>query len=184
MNRAFFFILLPSLLLPSCREERKTSGESPKSEISSEHTALQSSFRYVLTGTDAVEIGETVAENFIELVAGIYEGSISESDAGNCLIRREAIFDCAFQTALEDRLIYDGVLTARQHFQFALTRNPTFEKDYDNPLDLYGELKDSGFNSDDPIHRGDLVFIGRETFTTKGGILASLPVFRVVNFRP
>lgn len=150
-------------------------------------TVSKASFRYVVDGRSAVDIGRTDAEHLIHLIDGIYGGAISDAQAKQCLVRREAVGGsnpCEFQYLVDDYLIYEGVLSVRAHYQFALVRDRSFEDGYKSPSEFYKMLKGGGFFSGDPLYWDGLVFVGRATFTTAQGVVVSVPVFKSVNVQP
>lgn len=150
-------------------------------------TVSKSKFRYMLDGTDSVEIGDTPTSDLIELVAGIYEGTIPESTAMKCLVLPDAIggsHPCGFERVVGERLIYEGGLSSRERYQFALVRDHSFEEGYPTPAEFYADIKESDYHSDNPIRNGSLIFVGRENFTTRVGFVLSIPVFKVVNVQP
>jgi GYF domain 2 len=141
-------------------------------------------FMHVLDGVNKCDIGGAVVMNFNELVAGLYDGAIPDATAKKCLALQGSIGGkkpCDFQHALEDYLIYEGVLTVREHFQFALIREPIFEEGYPSPAHLYEEIKGGGHHGGNPLYKGGLVYVGMGKFTLANGLVKMLPVFRVVN---
>lgn len=148
--------------------------------------AEPSSFKYVLDGTER-EVGSVVISHLMELVAGLYVGAIQQSDAKKCLVLNQAIggqYPSDFQQVVGDYLVYDGVLTVHEHYNFGIVREPLFEEGYDDLGKLYNDIRRSQHHSANPLHRGGLIFVGMEQFTTQGGFVRQIPVFRVMNVQP
>ncbi|MCB1225593.1 MAG: DUF4339 domain-containing protein [Verrucomicrobiales bacterium] len=144
----------------------------------------QSRFAHVLDGEKGHKVGAVVVGHLMELVAGLYEGTIPEQDAKACLVKQEAIggrYPSDFQQVMEKHLLYEGVLSVRDHFQFALLREPLFEEGHGDLLKLYEDIRRSRFHSANPLYKGALVYVGMEQFATQGGFVRQIPVFRVVN---
>lgn len=178
--KAVRFWVLESDVLPMSNPAAKWAADKSKA-------VSKGSFIHVLDGEQPRKVGAVVVRNFIELVAGIYEGTISEAVAKQCLVLQGSVGGtnpCDFRDVLENHLIYEGVLTVRQHFQFALIREPAFEEGYSNPMQLYKEIEGSGHHSGNPLHKGALVFKETEEFATTAGLVRQIPVFRVVNVQP
>lgn len=178
--RAARFWVLGSDLVPMSSAAAKWATDKTKN-------VSKTRFAHVLDGEQPRKIGAIAVSNFMELVAGLYEGTVPETVAKRTLVLRESIGGanpCDFRDVLKDHLIYEGVLTARKHFQFALMRDAAFEVGYTNPMQLYKEIGGGGFHSGNPLYKGALVYEGMKQFATTGGAVRQIPVFRVVNAQP
>jgi hypothetical protein len=178
--RATRFWVFESDLLPMSNPAAKWAADKSKA-------VSKARFSHVLDGEKPHEIGAVTILNFIEFIAGLYEGTIPDAAAKKCLVMRESIGGtnpCDFQQVLADHLIYEGVLTVREHFQFALIRERAFEEGYADPMQLYKEVEGSGHHSGNPLYKGALVFEGKREFATRTGLVRQIPVFRVVNVQP
>ena len=150
------------------------------------NTVNKADFAHVLEGHE-VTIGSVIIGNFVELVAGLYEGAISDASARKCLAMRESIggvTPCDLQRVVGQRLIYEGVFSVHEHFLFGLVREPAFEKGNANPARMYEEIRHSSSDNRNPLFKGALVYTGMEDFTTEGGFVRQIPVFKVVNVQP
>lgn len=176
--------LLP-LNHPAAIMAPKSTPENARAKAKPAKSVRKSDFLYVLNSSISNVIADVDVKSLVHIVAGIYAGDITDSVAKKCLVLPVAFGaagnTCELVSVTGKFLIYDGVLTAREHFNFALVREASYEAGYDDPKQLYQKLAKGGYHDDDPLNLGALIYVGRKEFTLANGLVKMLPAFQVVN---
>jgi hypothetical protein len=150
-------------------------------------TFRKSDFAIVFDGQMATEIGNADVQNLGELMAGISEGKATVEDAKECVFTFDAIRG-SFKNVVGDYLIYAVPGSYRRTFEFALRRDPAFEREqqkhYPDIGEFYEELRRSTLDSRDPLRQGAVIVTGTTEFTTEGGFVKHLPVVKAIQLAP
>ena len=150
-------------------------------------TYRKSDFAVVFDGQMATEVGNADVPNLAGMIAGIHEGKATVADAKECVF----LFDAtrgSLKSVVGDYLIYAVPGSYRRTFEFALQRDPAFErkqqKHYPDISEFYEELRRSTLDSRDPLRQGAVIVTGTAEFTTEGGFVKQLPVVKSIQLAP
>ena len=155
--------------------------------IRKEFMRRKSDFVFTFTGNNGTEVNGADVGNLADMIEGIYGGQIPSRVASRYLFRMEAI-EAELVRVTSDYLIYETVVHPRKHYQFAMRRDPAFErellKNYGSLDEFYEDIRRSQFHSDNPLTQGPVMVVGTKQFTTGAGLVKVVPVVQVVNLIP
>lgn len=157
----------------------------------STHKAFRKSdFLRVFDGSNAAFINDVAVENLADMVEAVYAGRISPQEASRYAFRPNAN-EGVLRKVVDQYLIFEVSPQGERTVQFAMRRDPAFEREQAGPGSRYRSIEEyyseqfgAEVSSDGPLARGPVVIIGMTQFVTGQGLVKMVPIVELVDIQP
>jgi len=158
----------------------------------SQRIVRQKDFVFTFTGHNRTMVGSSKVAKLADMLTGIYDGKIPAKIAPKYLFEPDAI-SATFSKIAGDFLIYEVFVSYGTSFspersvEFAVHRNPEFERQFSDIEGFYERLGRSGregHSNGGPLRQASVIVLGTQEFTTVAGLVKVVPVVEIVNVLP